>query len=194
MKQFNSEDIMTSSRERIIPVSGSGDETNDIKDKEAETNSPELTEDVESHQESFKGQLQRLHAEFQNYKKRVTKEREQDFSIAKGMLASQLLPVLDDFERMIQHHQVDKNCDVDGVNLVFQKLIKILADEKLETIEAVGQPFDPECHEAVGVEETTADQDNLVLEEWEKGYRFNGRLLRPSRVKVGRYVKQPETN
>ena len=63
-----------------------------------------------------------------------------------------------------------------------------LRDEGLEVIETANQPFNPECHEAVGVEETGREQDGMVVEEWQKGYKFKERLLRPSRVKVGQYT------
>jgi molecular chaperone GrpE (heat shock protein) len=100
-----------------------------------------------------------------------------------------LLPVLDDFDRMIDHHDEDGSCSLEGIQLIYQKMKKVLLDEKLEQIPSVGEPFNPEYHEAVGVEVTSEGQDNIILEEWQKGYTFNGRLLRPSRVKVGKFVE-----
>lgn len=169
----------------MIPVSGP---------EEEKTESGKKSEDEKitsvSPESAYVEQLQRLQAEFSNYRKRVEKERESLFSTAKGELVVKLLPVLDDFERMLNHHQNGNSCSVDGVRMIYQNLKKLLMEEGLEEIPSVGEAFDPEFHEAVGVEETEADQDGMVLEDWQKGYRFGGRLLRPSRVKVGRFVDE----
>ncbi len=127
-----------------------------------------------------------MQSEFSNYKKRVDKEREELFSTAKGELVLKLLPVLDDLERMLNHYQKQGECNCDAVELIYQNLLKILTEEGLEKVRTVGKKFDPNFHEAVGVEEVNAEQEDLVLEEWQKGYRFGGKLLRPSRVKVGK--------
>lgn len=180
---------MVSEKEIIIPVTGSEskkrDDSNFINKKSGQF---QISHEEKGEIKLLKDQLQRLQAEFINYKNRVTRERETDFSNAKGLLVTKILPVLDDFERMIDHHQVDRSCDVEGVTLIFQKLKKVLYEENLEEIQAVGQHFDPEFHEAVGVHETDVEQDGLVIEEWQKGYRLGKKLLRPSRVKVGKFT------
>jgi len=138
--------------------------------------------------ENYLEQLQRLQAEFENYRKRVNRENESLFLRAKADLVLKLLPVVDDFERMIDHHQKDNQKIIDGIKLICQSLKKVLMNEGLEEIPAKGEPFDPEFHEAVSIEKTDNYCEGLVVEEWQKGYRFGGRLLRPSRVKVGRAV------
>lgn len=135
-------------------------------------------------------QLQRLQAEFSNYKRRVEKERESMARFAKSEMASKLLTILDDLERMIDHHQGEGGCSLDGVKLIYSNMKKVLMEEGLEDIPALGEVFNPEVHEAVGVEVTDEDRDGLVVDEWMKGYRFAGRMLRPSRVKVGKHEER----
>lgn len=144
-------------------------------------------EEARSNGMNYLEQLQRLQAEFQNYRKRTEKERAETYQLAKGDLILNLLTVLDDLERMSLHHE-ENGMNGEGVQLILQKMKKILTDEGLEVIETANQPFNPECHEAVGVEETGREQDGMVVEEWQKGYKFKERLLRPSRVKVGQYT------
>lgn len=168
-------------REMMIPVSGPDD-------PETTCESKELIEEGRSEDLSAKylDQLQRLQAEFSNYRKRIDNERISLFSLAKRETILKLLPVLDDFERMVNLQNGDCRVNLDGVNFIYQNFKKILTEEGLEEIASVGEKFDPGVHEAVDVEQTEADKDGIVVEEWQKGYRFGGRMLRPSKVKVGR--------
>lgn len=174
---------MDEHKEIVIPVSSPGEKGREDRVADKKRNSG-------ASEKEYIDQLKRLQAEFSNYRKRVDKERERLSSTGKGELVLKLLPVLDDFERMVNHHQQGNPCSLDGVQLIYQNLRKILSDEGLEEIPSIGERFDPEFHEAVGVEETGEDQDGLVLEESQKGYRFGEKLLRPSRVKVGKYVEK----
>jgi molecular chaperone GrpE len=131
-------------------------------------------------------QLKRLQAEFSNYRKRMEKEKEGLRDWLHGQMLLDLLPVLDDMERLLKSHEGDKQIDIDGVGLIYQKFQKALKDRGLQEIDAMGQEFNPEMHEAVGVEITHPDKAGMVLEEWQKGYKIGERLLRPSRVKVGK--------
>jgi len=130
--------------------------------------------------------LIRLQAEFVNFKKRAQREKDQMFSFAKGELVQKLLPVIDDMERMNDYKGEQSDHHLQGMNLIYQKMMKILFDEGLEEIKAKGEIFNPEMHEAVSVEETEQYMDNRVTDVWQKGYLFKGRLLRPSKVKVGK--------
>jgi molecular chaperone GrpE len=137
--------------------------------------------------------LQRLQAEFVNYRRRTEKEKESLADYVKGDLITRLLPVLDDLDLLSQHAENEK-CPVEAIQLIIQKMKKILYDEGLETIDAVTHPFDPDIHEALAVEHVNdPDQEGLVVEEWQKGYRFRGNLLRPSRVKVAKIKKDNES-
>lgn len=129
-------------------------------------------------------QLQRLQAEFMNYKKRTERERLELSNLFKSELVSSLLPVIDDFERMLDHSNDEKNEFLKGIKLIYQKFIDVLKGQGLKLIEAKGQRFDPAVHEAVLSENNENDGDEIVVEEWRKGYLLNDRLLRPAQVKV----------
>jgi molecular chaperone GrpE len=132
--------------------------------------------------------LQRLQAEFQNYRKRVDRERDQLHAYAQRGMILNLLPVMDDMERLLAHHP-DGIEDMEPVRLIYQKLLKVLTDSGVEPIAAKGEAFDPALHEAVGVEPVGEEMADRVIEEWQKGYRLGDNLLRPSRVKVGQFTK-----
>ncbi|MBU3924028.1 MAG: nucleotide exchange factor GrpE [Nanoarchaeota archaeon] len=121
--------------------------------------------------------LQRLQAEFQNFQKRTEKEKQENTINANANLISELLEVLDNFELSLKHNN-DK-----GIILIYESLLKILKNQGLEPIEAKGK-FDPKFHEAITQEE--AEEPGIILEEIQKGYLLNGKLLRASKVKISK--------
>lgn len=152
----------------------------------------EKQEDTDKDAQDYLDHLKRLQAEFKNYKTRVEKERVALYDLAKSDLISKILPVIDDLDRMIEHHQEDKTCEVDAIQLIVQKFKKTLTDEGLEEIECEGQPFNPEIHEALGIAETEKEKDGIILQEWQKGYKYGDRLVRASRVQVGKYTEKKD--
>ncbi len=156
------------------------------KELEAPINNrdPEKQPTERSEAEKYLDQLQRLQAEFLNYKRRVEKERLELSILFKSELAGLLLPVIDDFERMLNHADEKHNELLKGVKLIYQKLMDILKEQGLTLIDAKGHSFDPRIHEAMLIENIENGEDNIVAEEWRKGYFFNDRLLRPAQVKV----------
>ena len=148
----------------------------------------------EQEEPDYLDQLKRLQAEFANYRKRTEKEWSMVFVRAKADMAEKLLPVLDDFERLTDHHEEDKTAPMDGVLLIKQKLEKTLQNEGLERIEALNQPFNTDFHEAVGVEEVDEELEDMVVADWQKGYKLGDVLIRPSRVKVGRCTNNQQVN
>lgn len=129
-------------------------------------------------------QLKRLQAEFQNFRKRVEKERNDLSIFIKADLIRKLLPSIDDFDRFAVNHADDPL--LKDFNMLYNKLVAILREEGLERILATGTPFDPMLHEALHLQEAPDEDEGKVLEEWEKGYLFRGNLLRASKVKVGK--------
>lgn len=129
----------------------------------------------------------RLAAEYDNFRKRSAKERLDAVPRAQGDVVRQLLDPLDDLMRFahLDPAQVDSKTVVDGVNMVEKKLIKVFSGLGVEVIDPVGQPFDPNQHEAMMTEpaESAAD-DDVVARVFQVGYLFNGQLLRPARVVV----------
>ncbi len=129
--------------------------------------------------------LQRLKAEFDNYRKRVQKEREQIYDYVRGEVFKSLLPVIDDLERLLNSEASEETLR-QGVEMIYKNLMAILRSHGLEAFTDRGNPFDPNVHEAVSVEETEENLDGKIVDTWLKGYRHKGRLLRPAKVKVGR--------
>jgi molecular chaperone GrpE len=122
-------------------------------------------------------------AEFQNFRKRVEKERVEFAEYSSTEAVRALLPIIDDFERALKVESADKEFSK-GMHLILQRLYESLKKLGLEPLVAAGQPFDPHVHHAVEMVETTDAPDHTVLDEYQRGYNFKGRLLRPAMVKV----------
>lgn len=128
---------------------------------------------------------QRSAADFANYKRRSEEERSALGEFSKAVLITKLLGVLDDFDRALESIPDDAHEGwVEGIRLVERKLRNVLESEGVTQIEALGQPFDPNLHEAVVHEETTEHPDNEVTSELQRGYRLRDRVIRPALVKV----------
>ncbi len=130
--------------------------------------------------------LQRLQADFDNYRKRTQKEKEDISKYAAERLVGAILPVLDNFERAIGSVQTSPDLAgyAQGVEMIFRQMHNVLIKEGLAVIEAVGQPFDPNLHEAILSVESEEHPENTVVEEVQKGYYLKDRVIRPSMVKV----------
>jgi len=131
--------------------------------------------------------LQRLKAEFENYRKRGVKEQTALIERASAAVVEKLLPVLDDFDLALLAADRTKDYEsmVRGIDLVYAKLREVLKSEGLTRIDTVGKLFDPELHEAVMSAEGEGDEI-VVVEEMRPGYTLGGRVVRPAMVKVGR--------
>jgi molecular chaperone GrpE len=138
------------------------------------------------------GELQdrliRMQAEFDNFRKRTERERMEYAEFAGEMTVKALLPILDDFERAIKAAAGAENELVRGIELIHSRMLDTLTKQGLEPVEAAGKPFDPYLHNAIGRLESEEHQDGTVVQEYQKGYRYKGRLLRPAMVQVA--VKQ----
>lgn len=134
---------------------------------------------------------QRATADLANYRRRVEEDRGATMGFATALLIGKLLAVLDDFDRALDHVPPDAHEGwLDGIRLVERKLRSLLEAEGVTQIEAAGQPFDPNLHEAVVHEETTEFPDNQVIGELQRGYRLHDRVLRPSLVRVANNPKE----
>jgi molecular chaperone GrpE len=128
---------------------------------------------------------QRSAADFANYKRRTEEDRSLLTQAGTAVLISKLLAVQDDFDRALANVPAEVHEGwLEGIQLVERKLRSVLESEGVTPIEALGQPFDPNLHEAVVHEPTDAHPDNTVIEELQRGYRLGDRVLRPSLVKV----------
>ncbi|MBI4910678.1 MAG: nucleotide exchange factor GrpE [Acidobacteria bacterium] len=127
--------------------------------------------------------LLRRQAEFDNFRKRAERERLEWAEFSGMEVVKAVLPIADDFERALKVECADKEY-VRGMELIYQRLTEVLKKQGLEPIEAQGQKFDPNLHHAVNKGQSDEHEEDTVLEEYQKGYNFKGRLLRPAMVKV----------
>jgi molecular chaperone GrpE len=128
----------------------------------------------------------RLRADFENLRKRIEQEREQYYRHATASLVCRLLPVIDNFERAMasMRQNGDGNSLMEGVALIHRQFLEELRREGLRPVESVGQAFDPAVHEAVATDTASRFPSNVVVEEMQRGYYFDDRLLRPALVRV----------
>jgi molecular chaperone GrpE len=129
--------------------------------------------------------LRRLQAEFANYRRRMERERLETTAWAQARLVEQLLPVLDDFDRAVASLAREEDPHFQGFAMIREKLFRALTEAGLERIEAVGETFDPDRHEAIMAQAVEPAEVGRVLNEIDPGYLFKGKLLRPARVQVG---------
>lgn len=167
------------------------EETADASESpEAEQNGEDAERGGEASEEAKKepeedesSRYMRLMADFQNYKKRVEKEKSDIYSYANEKLATELLAVLDNFERALDHDGEDKSFK-EGMEMIFKQLFDVLEKSGLKEIPALGEDFDPNFHNAVMTEDTDEYDSGKVSGVMQKGYTLNGKVIRPSMVRV----------
>jgi len=136
---------------------------------------------------SLYDQLLRRQAEFENYRKRVERERSVLYQRGRDDVLLQFLPVVDNFERALESlesSEGDAEALRHGVELIHKQFKDALSKFGLEPVESVGQTFDPHLHEAVTTEPSDKHKENTIIEEFQRGYRIGDKLLRPAKVKV----------
>jgi molecular chaperone GrpE len=133
----------------------------------------------------YRDHLMRLQAEFDNYRKRVLKEQTRALELAAEPIVRRMLEVLDEFELALMAAEQKPDFDrfLHGVELVYAKLLDTLGAEGLERIDAEGEPFDPECHEAL-MGSGAGDGEPVVADVLRQGYTLKGRVVRPAGVRV----------
>lgn len=164
---------------------------------EADTNAKENNEAADS-LESIKKDLEaqaalvaegeerykRLQADFANFRRRNEKERQELSSLVMQGLIKDLLPIVDNFERALAVENAKDAALHEGISMVYKQFMETLKKNGLEPIEAVGKKFDPNFHQAVMRVQDPDKEDNTIEEELQKGYMVQGRVIRPSMVKV----------
>ncbi len=158
--------------ESVLPENGVG----------AETAAEQEIQALKQERDSLYDRLLRKQAEFENYKKRIDREKAEYLQFAAAEVMKELLNVLDSFELAIRNATADP-----GIGLTYKQLQDTLGRFGLKPIEAKGQKFDPNFHQAVSTQPAGDDvEENTVVEEMRKGYLLNGRLLRPAMVSVSK--------
>lgn len=150
-------------------------------DSVASAETAKLTADLEELRQT----LLRRQADFENYKKRLEKERFEDNKRATARVVENLIPVIDGFEHALAaHREAEYENYRKGFELIYRQLLDNLAKLGVERIEPVGKPFDPHLHQALDRAETADHADGTILQVFQPGYLFHGRVLRPAMVRV----------
>jgi len=138
--------------------------------------------------ERFQERLLRLQAEFDNYRKRMAREKAEFLKFAHEGLVLEFLPILDNLERALSAARAEAGSTplIEGIEMIARLFRSALEKAGVKPMEAVGKPFDPTYHQAVAQVESSEEEANLVVEEIQKGYLIEGRVLRPAMVKVSR--------
>ena len=189
------EENKTEIRDQDIPdektenVTADADVSSDepvVEETPAEEAKAEETKETVKEDEAVLERMIRLQADFENFKKRSQKEKTEIYQYAAENFATKLLPVMDNLERA-ESSLTDVNEEaksiVDGLQMVFKQLKDILKEEGLEEVSCDGQ-FDPNIHHGVAVGEDDEKEDQAILEVFQKGYSFKGKVIRPAMVKV----------
>jgi molecular chaperone GrpE len=144
------------------------------------------TEGLQADLDRFRDLALRSQADFENYKKRSAREKEEAIKYANSSLLEKLVSIIDNFELGLEAARAEgeKSPIFSGMNMVLKQLMDFLADSGLQPIDAVGQKFDPNLHEAIAHEQSEEVAEGLVIRQTRRGYKLKDRLLRPSSVVV----------
>jgi molecular chaperone GrpE len=145
-------------------------------------------DEVQRQRDEYYDLLLRKTAEFENYRKRIERERQSTAEAAAADLLTELLPLVDDMERALRADPGSEGADAyrRGVELIHRRLLEVLRKRGVQPIDAVGTDFDPHYHQAVAHEPAAGRRDGEVIEEFSRGYMLGDRLLRPAMVKVSK--------
>lgn len=152
------------------------DETKIEQESESELKDKQL--------EEINNKLLRLQADFLNYKTRTEKEKFKYYNDAIEDLVCEMLPILDNFERALENLESDENLS-QGVEMILNQFINLLKKYGVEEIDALGKKFDPKLHHGVSTEESDEEED-IVVEVFQKGYKLKEKVIRPSMVKISK--------
>ncbi|MFC1793692.1 nucleotide exchange factor GrpE, partial [Planctomycetota bacterium] len=174
------------------------DDSQKADQKERKTQENELEdqhdtiESLQIEKNELFAKLQRVSADYANFQKRVPKQITDSIGYEKERIIKTLLPALDNFEHTLQNAHSAENVDVlvKGIRIIYDQLLDILKSHNVEQIEALGERFDPAMHQAMTQQSDPEKEEDTVLQEFQKGYRLNGRVIRPSKVIVNKLPEE----
>ncbi len=190
---------MSEDKKKQIPIEEAADEAEEVKAEEAEEKAEDEAAEEEGKEEEAKKaeddakkaeeaeseRYMRLMAEFQNFKRRVAKEKTDIHAYANEKIVGDLLPVLDNFERALSTETEDEGY-AKGMQLIFEQLKTALGNAGLEEIKAMDEEFDPNVHNAVMTETIEEKEDGTITKVLQKGYKLKDKVVRPSMVAVNK--------
>jgi molecular chaperone GrpE len=149
-------------------------------------------DDLQKEKDELFAKLQRVSADYDNLQKRTAKQIAESISYEKEKIIKAILPALDNFERILQNVSSVETVDVflKGTQIIYDQMLDILKSHNVEQIKALGEIFNPVMHEAIMQKTEKEQKENIVLEEFQKGYKLNGRVIRPSKVIVNKLTQE----
>jgi len=162
-------------------------ETTPEAEKEEEKKEQEKAEECAE----LKDKYLRLYAEFENYKKRMQKDKEQLLKYSNEDLILEILPSVDHLEIALKHKE-ERNGLIEGVEMTLRELLRTLEKFGLKRMETLGKEFDPQFHDAMAIKETEDSEEGIVLEEMRSGYIYKDKVIRPALVCVSKRPKKEE--
>ncbi|WP_319560873.1 nucleotide exchange factor GrpE [Marispirochaeta sp.] len=184
------QEVVESTENETSEAAATGSSTTDEQvkaDGELETLRNRIQE-LEAENSELKSQYLRKSADFENFRKRMFREKEESVKYANTNLLSDIVNIIDDFERAIKSSQESRDFEMfhSGIELIEKQFTGMLERNwGLKRFESEGEIFDPQKHEAIGMEEREGLQDQMVIEDYQKGYMLHDRVLRHAKVKVG---------
>ena len=142
--------------------------------------------DVKNELTEQKDKFVRLQAETDNFRKRLSREKEEFSQYANERLFNELLPIFDNFERALEDPSSDIKSFKEGLEMILKQFSSFLEKEKVEPIEAIGKKFNPMIHEVLTSEESSENEENTIISQFVKGYTINNRVIRPSQVVISK--------
>ncbi|MBN2457335.1 MAG: nucleotide exchange factor GrpE [Sedimentisphaerales bacterium] len=148
----------------------------------------EELESLKKEKDELFEKLQRVSADYDNFQKRTSKQIHDTLVYEKERIIKTLLPALDNFEHTLAGAHSAEKVDVlaEGIRIIYEQMLDILSSLNVEQIKALGEQFDPSVHQAMMQENKPEEKENVVLKEFQKGYKLNGRVIRPSKVVVNK--------
>lgn len=196
-KKKNKKEEIKKQEQEVKDDDKTGEETIDIENQEdsLEKEKSQVEDETKIEQESeselkdkqleeINNKLLRLQADFLNYKTRTEKEKFKYYNDAIEDLVCEMLPILDNFERALENLESDENLS-QGVEMILNQFINLLKKYGVEEIDALGKKFDPKLHHGVSTEELDEEED-IVVEVFQKGYKLKDKVIRPSMVKISK--------
>jgi molecular chaperone GrpE len=196
-KKKNKKEEIKKQEQEVKDDDKTGEETIDIENQEdsPEKEKSQVEDETKIEQESeselkdkqleeINNKLLRLQADFLNYKTRTEKEKFKYYNDAIEDLVCEMLPILDNFERALENLESDENLS-QGVEMILNQFINLLKKYGVEEIDALGKKFDPKLHHGVSTEDTDEEED-IVVEVFQKGYKLKDKVIRPSMVKISK--------
>ncbi len=190
MRKGNGKTDVNLDLEHELPAAEGEEAQQEAKAPIAEPGRPSDTEKLRAERDALLDRLARLQAEFDNARKRAAREQQDFREFAAADVIKNILPILDSLERALKAPSGEAADFRSGVELIHRQFLDALQKIGVQPIPAAGQPFDPRVHEAIEMVDTSEFPDHQVIEEFQRGYKYKDRLLRPAMVRVARNTSE----